>query len=442
EAAGNRLGLGHRRGAGRLRRGHPHRVRDRRGPGRAGGTGPCRPRAAAHALRPAPDIRGHLRAAGCRGRRRDPGGDAQRQRRVGRRRLAPSRAVDARARRPGLARGRHPAGGHVGAGQHLLAHARPRPQPRSRRRPPAGLRAEQRRGLGERHRSGHHEGDRPVQRRHPPAPRDAVLGPDQAVRQQHRGEHPHRDRPAHGAAHQGHPDHGPLQPLLHPRRRQGHRGRRALHAPRLLQHRRLDIPKERGRALGRRRPRRLLPRRPLLHGQLRVQRPGGQGRHRDDDARGSGRGGLAADRREDEPGRQGALRGQPGSSWSLAGRPGDDDRDRLHPDGHRRPRTERQPGRRHPLREQPHGGHHLGDRLRHPDRPPQVAGRRQPGHDPGERRRQPAVDFEPVPRLGFGDRHHQRPGHRHDPDRSRCPRSQSVPAAGAVQRGPQRGLPL
>ena len=127
-----------------------------------------------------------------------------------------------------------------------------------------------------------------------------------AVRQQHRGQHPHRDRAPVGQADGDHPDHRPLQPLLHARR---HARRSwwpsATSGSTSTTRRRGSSLESVSHPVAGRRPRRLHRRRALLPGQHRVQRPGGQGRHRDDGAGRPPHGRRPAHRREDVARRDG-----------------------------------------------------------------------------------------------------------------------------------------
>ena len=117
--------------------------------------------------------------------------------------------------------------------------------------------------------------------RRPPAPaRRPVLGPEDPLGQQQPRPHPHPHRPEDRQGGQGGRGPRPLQPLLHtPRQVRRRHGlpRPRTRLPRPAHH---EADQDRAGHLLRRQPRRLLPRRPVLHRLLRVQRRAAEGRHR------------------------------------------------------------------------------------------------------------------------------------------------------------------
>ena len=157
----------------------------------------------------------------------------------------------------------HVVGEHAGAGRprRLRPHRANRPEPGGGRGPDPRLRPQQREPHGRRDRPGHVQGHRPLRRR-PGAPaHHPVVGPQDPLRRQQRGELPHADRPGDGQARPADPGRRPLQPLLHPRRRPRHRRGRGAAPARRARPPHLGRGEEHPGALRRRRPRRLHRRR-------------------------------------------------------------------------------------------------------------------------------------------------------------------------------------
>ena len=170
----------------------------------------------------------------------------------------------------------------------------------NRRHQTAGLRAEQQQQRRHRHRPDDLPGDRPLlDRRRTPA-RRAVVGHDDALRQQQLRQLAHTDRSQDGQARSQHRRRRPVQPLLHARRQVRPRDGRAQQHHRRPRRQDVRGGQEGQDTVPRREPRRLLDRRLVLHRQLRVLEPAHQVRRRHARSR---RG--AHDRRFGAPGRHG-----------------------------------------------------------------------------------------------------------------------------------------
>ena len=282
------------------------------------------------------------------------------------------------------------------------------------------------------------------------------MGPQDSLgHQQRRGPYrrePHPHRSHHRQARQGHRGGRSLQHVLHAGREVGGDrggGAQAAGLPRSSHHGDAVVPAHSG--LCRHQPRRLLHRRPLRHLHLRVSGEPGQDRSRRPQGAGVSQAlqGAHAPGRARRAGRQDLLRGRAPVGWRVLGGRGDLHRSGLH--RHRRGLTRAlsQPGREEALRHQPGDGAGVraaegqgqrgGDRLCHPeDRGDLGHPRRgQPGHGQCQRGRQAALAVRPLRRRGLRDRYHLGRGD----GASRPARSRMASPSGPSPAATRSGIP-
>ena len=250
---------------------------------------------------------------------------------------------------------RPPPDGWAGLDRRLCRRPSRPAEPGRARIPVPGLCAQQRRRDRGRHRPGHPQGGRPLLHRAAAPACRPLLGPAEAVGHQRPEQQPDPDRPGHRPARPPAAGRRPLQPLLHPRRQPGHRGRRAASPARLPGPPHDAAAPLAGRALHWRRPPRLHRRWSLPAGQLRVQRRAGQGGRppRTGASRCPPRARQHPPGRQAGPGRTPVLCGRHATQRRPPGRRRRGEGGRVRADRSWRPRPLREPGLPVPVRVQP-----------------------------------------------------------------------------------------